>query len=193
MTQPGRRERKKAATRQALADAALELALDRGSYDGVTVAEIADRADVSVTTLFKHFPSKEALFFDRDTAQEEALVAAVRERGDRPLLDALEAYALRASAAVREVVHDPEHLRFRRLVLTSPALREYAGRMWRRHEAALIRAIADERGEVEPSPATRVLAHVFCGMGDMVQGPDDDAVALREATFAMLRRGWPGT
>uniref|UniRef100_UPI002454B46E helix-turn-helix domain-containing protein n=1 Tax=Nocardia brasiliensis TaxID=37326 RepID=UPI002454B46E len=60
MTEPGRRERKKAANRQALADAALRLFLERG-YDAVGVREIADAADVSVATLFKHFPGgKEA-------------------------------------------------------------------------------------------------------------------------------------
>ncbi|KJK57800.1 hypothetical protein UK12_14285 [Saccharothrix sp. ST-888] len=57
----GRRERKKAATRRALADAALRLFLERG-YEQVGIREIADAADVSTTTLFKHFPVKEAHF-----------------------------------------------------------------------------------------------------------------------------------
>ncbi|WP_147264659.1 TetR/AcrR family transcriptional regulator, partial [Streptomyces sp. NBRC 110611] len=59
---PGRRERKKAQTRKALADAALRLFLERG-YDGVSVKDVAEAADVSVTTLFKHFSGKEALVF----------------------------------------------------------------------------------------------------------------------------------
>ncbi|MGY5138836.1 TetR/AcrR family transcriptional regulator, partial [Streptomyces nigrescens] len=62
----GRRERKKAATRQALADAALRLFLERG-YDQVSIRDIAEAADVSTTTLFKHFPGKEALVFDADS------------------------------------------------------------------------------------------------------------------------------
>ncbi|MFD6073807.1 TetR/AcrR family transcriptional regulator, partial [Amycolatopsis lurida] len=52
METPGRRERKKAATRQALADAALKLFLERG-YDQVSIRDIAEAADVSTTTLFK--------------------------------------------------------------------------------------------------------------------------------------------
>ena len=48
-TELGRRERKKAATRKALADAALELFLDRG-FDDVGVREIAEAADVSTAT-----------------------------------------------------------------------------------------------------------------------------------------------
>jgi len=80
MTTPvGRRERKKAATRQALADAALNLFIERG-YDAVTLHEIAEAADVSTTTLLKHFPSKEALVFDKEADQEAGLVAAVRDR-----------------------------------------------------------------------------------------------------------------
>ncbi|MDQ2738888.1 MAG: TetR family transcriptional regulator, partial [Actinomycetota bacterium] len=47
----GRRERKKAATRAAIADAALRLFLARG-YDQVSVKDVADAADVAVTTLF---------------------------------------------------------------------------------------------------------------------------------------------
>src|ERR1700733_12422280 len=75
----GRRERKKAATRQAIADAALRLFLERG-YDEVSIRDIADAADVSTTTLFKHFTGKEALVFDQDADREADLIAAVRQR-----------------------------------------------------------------------------------------------------------------
>src|SRR3954467_11652868 len=94
----GRRERKKAQTRKALADAALELFLVRG-YDQVGVKEIADAADVSVTTLFKYFPSKEALVFDQDDDIEAALVQAVRGRPPgHTIVDALREHMLRDSA-----------------------------------------------------------------------------------------------
>ena len=68
-----RRERKKLATRQAIAEAAMRLFLDRG-YDAVTVAEIAEAADVAVSTVFKHFDSKEAIAFAGDPAVEAHLV-----------------------------------------------------------------------------------------------------------------------
>src|SRR5215475_5880055 len=90
----GRRERKKAATRQAIADAALRLFLERG-YDEVGIREIADAADVSTTTLFKHFPGKEALVFDQDRNREAVLVAAVRERAaGQSVVDALRQHVL---------------------------------------------------------------------------------------------------
>src|SRR5487761_1788226 len=56
----GRRERHKRATRQMLIDTATEMFLERG-FDAVTVAEIAEVCDVSPTTVFNYFPTKESL------------------------------------------------------------------------------------------------------------------------------------
>ncbi|MBF8189314.1 TetR/AcrR family transcriptional regulator [Nonomuraea sp. K274] len=56
--EPGRRERKKQRTREALVAAAVELFEKRG-YERTTIAEIAAAADVSTRTFFLHFPTKE--------------------------------------------------------------------------------------------------------------------------------------
>lgn len=53
-----RRERKKERVRRQLYRAALELFPERG-YDGTSVQEICDRADVAKGTFFNYFPSKE--------------------------------------------------------------------------------------------------------------------------------------
>lgn len=52
------RERNKRATRRALRDATLELALERG-LDAVPIEEIARRAGVSTRTFFNYFDGKE--------------------------------------------------------------------------------------------------------------------------------------
>jgi len=75
----GLREFKKQRTRQAIADTALHLFVERG-FERVTVAEVAEAAGVSEKTVFNYFPTKEDLFFDEVDAREAALVAAVRER-----------------------------------------------------------------------------------------------------------------
>jgi AcrR family transcriptional regulator len=62
MTEQGLRERKKARTRAAIRDAAVELFLSRG-YHETTVSDIAERADVSGRTFFSYFPSKESVLF----------------------------------------------------------------------------------------------------------------------------------
>ncbi|MEQ0557781.1 TetR family transcriptional regulator [Amycolatopsis sp. NEAU-NG30] len=178
----GRRERKKAQTRKALADAALELFLERG-YDQVGVKEIADAADVSVTTLFKHFPSKEALVFDQEPDIEAALVAAVRDRPPgRTIVAALREHIL------LDVAEVPDE-EFLRLTESTPALREYAGRMWMRHETALARAIAEETGAPQDDVACAALARFALASRELIAAADDPRRAAEEI-FERLERGW---
>ncbi|MHA6621440.1 TetR/AcrR family transcriptional regulator [Pseudonocardia sp. DLS-67] len=187
MTQPsGRRERKKAQTRKALADAALRLFLARG-YDQVGVKEVADEADVSVTTLFKHFPCKEALVFDEDQDVEDALVAAVRERAPgESVPQALHAHLVRPRRDAAELE------RFLRMVEDTPALRAYSHRMWLRHETALARAIADEAGAPEDDVACAALARFALEARELTSHRPDRERAIGEV-FALLENGWAAT
>src|SRR4051794_27529383 len=59
---PGLRQRKKAKTRQRIAETARDLFVERG-FEAVTVSEIADAADVSQKTVFNYFPTKEDIFY----------------------------------------------------------------------------------------------------------------------------------
>ena len=79
MTEMGLRERKKAQTRQLIADTAWRLFADRG-FERVTVAEVAREAQVAVATVFNYFPTKEDLFFFRLEAFGADLVEAVAGR-----------------------------------------------------------------------------------------------------------------
>jgi AcrR family transcriptional regulator len=67
-------------TRRKISDVATRMFLDRG-FDDVTVADVAREAGVSSVTVFKHFPRKEDLLFDRQEDAVEILRAAVRDRG----------------------------------------------------------------------------------------------------------------
>jgi AcrR family transcriptional regulator len=184
---PGRRERKKAATRQALADAALELFLDRG-FDDVGVREIAEAADVSTATLFKHFPTKESLVFDRDADREAALVAAVRERPPgRPVFDALRDY-LRGTITVMEPA-GPRLVAYLALIENTESLRAYNRRMWLRHEKTLAEAIFDEMGGGVPAETCRALAHFALESRQMLYGEPRPA-AMFDRAFSLLEDGW---
>jgi AcrR family transcriptional regulator len=174
----GRRERKKAQTRQTIADEALRLFVER-DFDSVTVADIAEAADVSVSTLFKHFPSKEALIFVGDPAIESGFVRAVRERGaNTSILDALRAYLQDAPDLAAG------SMEFVGLVRRTPALTDYTDRMWSRHAAALAAAIADP-----PDVRTRAFARYVVEIPSIVRSEPDRGAAI-DAVFDLLASGW---
>lgn len=75
----GLRERKKAATRHAVHEAALRLTAELG-FDHVTIEAVADAADISRRTFSNYFASKEDALLYGDEQQILALVAAVRRR-----------------------------------------------------------------------------------------------------------------
>ncbi|MEU5431918.1 helix-turn-helix domain-containing protein [Streptomyces sp. NPDC020719] len=191
MTTPvGRRERKKAATRQALADAALSLFLERG-YDAVTLHEIAEAADVSTTTLLKHFPSKEALVFDEEADQEAGLVAAVRDRTPGMTIpQALCAYVKRVR--IHAADSDTRHADFLDLVRATPALSDYGHRMWMRHQDALARAIAQDLGVAPDDPRSAALARFALETSALARHAGDPERAV-DVAFDLLEHGWSVT
>lgn len=185
---PGRRERKKAATRKAISDAATLLFVERG-FDNVSIREIADKADVSPTTVFAHFPQKEALVFDEDDEQRELLVAVVR---DRPAGTSISAALLGYYRAelLPPFDHDGAQRRtFMDFIDRTPALRDYAARMWLRHEDALAAVIAAEFGLAEPSDEIRFYARFVLQIQLLVTASATPLATL-EAGFGVLDHGW---
>lgn len=72
---PGLRERKKQATREALREAALRLAVERGP-DQVRIEDIAAAAGVSPRTYHNYFASREQAIVSAVTVDREARIAA---------------------------------------------------------------------------------------------------------------------
>ncbi|MFJ2369420.1 TetR/AcrR family transcriptional regulator [Microbacterium sp. NPDC087665] len=189
-TEPlGRRERKKAATRKAISDVATMMFLERG-FDNVSIREVADAADVSPTTVFAHFPQKEALVFDEDDEQRDRLVGAVRERPAGVTINQAihDFYAAEIRANVDEHGNDVTRI-FIRFLNETPALSDYAAKMWLRHEDALSEAIADELGLVEPTAEIRVYSRFVLQL-QLLVNDNDDQLATLEAGFVVLDGGW---
>ena len=75
----GLRARNRAATEQAIVDAAMTLFARRG-YAATTVDDIAAAAGVGRRTLFRYFPTKDDILLDPRRLDREGLLAALRER-----------------------------------------------------------------------------------------------------------------
>jgi AcrR family transcriptional regulator len=181
----GRRERKKAATRSHIAEVALNLFMEHG-YDQVGMRDVARAADVAVTTVFTHFSSKEALFFDADEHHEERVVGAVTGRPpDQALLEALRAEVLSSA----QWCASPQSRAFWALVDGSASLRGYAAQMWARHEQALTAAIAADPQAPSSLTACRALARFTLDVYSLAREAEDPTAAVDEA-FDLIAHGF---
>jgi AcrR family transcriptional regulator len=183
-----RRERKKAATRTAISNAALSLFLEHG-FDGVSIRDIAEEADVAVATIFAHFSGKEALVFDEDSAMEESLIAAVTQRAPQTdALTALETWFMASRTATEASNRSLKFDAFQGLVQSTPVLREYWRNMWRRYEPGLAAALAETTGQ--DVRLTHLVATLAIE-GYLRAAEDDRPDHALRLLFQVLRSGSP--
>ena len=118
--EPGLRERKKAATRQALYDAAVRLASEHG-LERITVEAIADEAGVSRRTFSNYFGSKEEALMYGDFRRIQSLIESVRARpADETPWAALTAAAAEFNRQLGDL--DPQTVAQSRLLRSHPTL-----------------------------------------------------------------------
>lgn len=116
----GLRERKKAKTRQTIQEQALRLFVEQG-YDETTVEQIAEAAEVSPSTFFRYFPTKEALVL-RDDYAAVLHAALAAQPADAPLGTVLRDTFRTAFARLSQ--EEQSDLRLRaRLQMSIPSLR----------------------------------------------------------------------
>jgi len=119
-TSPGLRERKKARTRATIQREALRL-FQRDGYAATSVEAIAAAAEVSPSTFFRYFPTKEDVVLS-DFVDETTIERFVDAPAELSVLQAL-TYAVRTGiAALPEEDFELEHLR-NRLIRDVPELR----------------------------------------------------------------------
>ena len=201
---PGRRERKKRATRLALKAAALDLVSARG-YNNVTVEDIADAVDVSVRTFFNYFSSKEAAVVGEDEEQVEALRAQLTGLpSDIPPLEALRTVILSRVQAIGEDIDlsgEDHSVWLRRFT----AVRSQPEVMWAytRHMAMVEKAIVDvmvqrlggdESLRGYASLVTTCALSVMRVAGSLwaAQGGAQPLTAVAGAAFDLLADGFQG-
>ncbi|MEA5360866.1 TetR family transcriptional regulator [Amycolatopsis sp., V23-08] len=148
-TVQGRRERKKLATRAAVRDAALSLAIRHG-IENVTVEQIAAEADIAVRTFFNHFSSKEEAVISVAAAGAEALITEFRRR---PAGESVPE-ALRQAVFVAMESHDEagrDYVKTLQLIRRAPSLVPWQMAVLTAQESALADVIAERLGLTEPT------------------------------------------
>ncbi len=190
---PGRRERKKLATRQALQRAATELVEERGLAN-VTVEAITERADVAVRTFFNYFPSKEEAVLQRVPDRTVRLCQAIADRpaSEDPLT--VLRHAVLHDLLLREL-DSSQLLRRMRMIAGEPTLVALmAAHFEEMHTAAAIE-IARRLGDDTPDTyANLVVAAAFVACRVSLTewcetGGTDDVAAIANAAFDSLASG----
>jgi AcrR family transcriptional regulator len=165
----GLRERKKLATRLAISDVATHLFIERG-FDKVTVAEVAEAANVSVNTIFNYFATKEELFFDRAEEVIEMPSRIVRERLEGE--SAIEALRRCYRDGIRQkgllFAASPSIARFMATIEASPALKAHERTFANETERRLVQTLIDETGAKPNDPTARAVAAMVVGLTTML-------------------------
>jgi AcrR family transcriptional regulator len=201
---PGLRERKKQRTHAAISEAAIALFLEHG-FNKVSVAQVAEAAEVSKRTLFAYFPAKEDLVVHRlaDHETEIARVVRARPAGTAPLTAVREHFlkGLRERDPITGLNDRPEVRRLHRMILDAPSL---VARM-ERFKTGAERALAEALRETAETPeltarlaAVQIVAVHWALAQDNAERlaygePADErhagAVADAEHAFALLENG----
>ncbi|MBO4205246.1 TetR/AcrR family transcriptional regulator [Micromonospora echinofusca] len=187
----GLRERKKAATRLALHEAALRLAVERG-WDRVTVEAIADAANVSRRTFSNYFSSKEEALFHGDAVRLRRTLHLIREQpADAAPWTVLTRAAEQLTAEMYGDV-DPSWLARRQQLRGHPSVVAHQAAAYTAVERELVAELAHRLTGPDVALRSRVLAATFLAVVrvavqhwiDHPDRPLPDAVrmALTEAT-----------
>jgi AcrR family transcriptional regulator len=189
----GLRERKKARTRAAIREHALRLFREQG-YHATTVEQIAEAAEVSPSTFFRYFPTKEDVVLQDDFD----LVAIEAFEAQPAGMSAIAAY--RAATAQMFASLGPEELaRFREsveLTLTIPEVRARALDEFAQAIDVTAEAIARRTGRDPDDPAVRNVAGVLVGVVMSATMPwasrsAEDMFKRIDAGLAHLEAGLP--
>jgi AcrR family transcriptional regulator len=172
----GLRERRKRATRQLLVDTATEMFLERG-FDAVTVAEIAEACQVSPTTVFNYFPTKESLVLDLSEDLLGALGSAMADPARSPVEAMLQILAGELDHLVGWLESQGDQAwaagavqRFEAMVRDTPSLRAHHRNMLQRMADTACEALAGRAGLASWDPEPQIAATALIGLWSVQVG-----------------------
>lgn len=193
---PGRREQRKAETRQAISDVATELIIQRG-FEAVSMSEIAEAAGVSRKTVFNYFASKEDLVFDRDEEARLLLREGMLARRDMTPLTAYQSLVRHLLGSGHPLLRiNGGAAAFWATVAASPVLVAHARRLQAQLTDDLAQLMADAVGRPAADAEARLGAAMLMasmvaayekGLASQRQGADP-----REAMLQLIVRGATG-
>jgi AcrR family transcriptional regulator len=166
----GLRERKRRRTFEAIHEAGMRLFAERG-YADVTVADIADAADVSRATVFAYYPAKEDIVLGDSPLAIESLRGALAEAGDTPVVQTVRDWVRTLTGWVEDDV-----ILQRRLAAEVPAVAAARSRVVREVEAVIAGALMRELGP-ERKLAARLVAGSLTAALVAVEAEAADRVA----------------
>jgi AcrR family transcriptional regulator len=189
---PGLRERKKQRTRERIVEVAFELFEERG-FDGTTIADIAEAADIAPRTFFSYFPSKDDVVFHDFEANYTMVASWLRDR--EPGTNAID--ALRAGLAGVRGEGDAERLREKRLrkrlIRENESLAAHSQHLMGKFGDLLAEAAAEDLGDEPGDLRPRlVAAAATAAIGVIDDLPDEDvehSVETLDSLLAFLRGG----
>ena len=156
----GLREEKRQRVEDRLERAALELFVTRG-YDQTSMQDVADAAEVSRSTAFRYFSTKDELLFANHGRELDVLVNAARVCDEETASGIARAAVLELAAYLEQEGAD---LRTRaRIVRAEPRLFVHAVATRARWEEALAVEVAHKLGRGEPDLHLRTLAAAALG------------------------------
>ncbi|WP_439333387.1 TetR/AcrR family transcriptional regulator [Streptomyces cahuitamycinicus] len=190
----GLRERKKIKTRQAIRTATYALIEEQG-YDATTIEQIADRAEVSPSTVFRYFPAKEDIVVTDEW--DPVIMAELRARPqDESWADVLR-HVMRTALDL-SLAEEPEVMRLRtRLGVEVPAVRARMMESMAVTGRLLREALAERSGLDPDSLELRVFAmSVMGGLMEVSRywaetGHRDDIRDLVDRALDVLEHGLP--
>ena len=154
----GLRARKKAATEQAIIDAAMKLSAERG-FAATTIDDIAAAAGIGRRTFFRYFPTKEDVVLDPRRLDRAFAQTALRQRRAR-VDDVQHVMAVLAEIQRRAfAVFRPEHQRvLHRLSHDEPALAARSFLLMQETRDLIVEALLPNRASRTQRLRARLLA-----------------------------------